>query len=186
MSDPNSDPTPAASSPTGGADDTPNVVPNVVPNDAPDVAPNVVPVDLRDYVDFSRDEARRVRTLATDRLAVDLWCLEPGQATPVLRLPDQDVSYTVLGGRSWFVTDEGEIGLDPMGTLLVPAGVVHGIDNRGVDPLIVVASVSPPGGERPAAPVSEDAAAIRLDDDRPNALVRAWRGLLGVDRDRAG
>ncbi|WP_052664168.1 hypothetical protein [Nitriliruptor alkaliphilus] len=169
MSDPHSDNTPASE-----------------PADATDDAPSVVPVDLRDYVDFSRDEARRVRTLATDRLAVDLWCIEPGQATPVLRLPDQDASYTVLGGRSWFVTDEGEIGLDPMGTLLVPAGVVHGIDNRGVDPLIVVATVSPPGEERPAAPVSDEAAAIRLDDDRPNVLVRAWRGLLGVDRDRTG
>lgn len=172
MSDPTSDPTPPASEPTDA-------------DDATRVVPSVVPVDLRDYVDFSRDEARRVRTLATDRLAVDLWCIEPGQATPVLRLPDQDVSYTVVGGRSWFVTDEGEIGLDPMGTLLVPAGVVHGIDNRGVDPLIVVATVSPPGEERPAAPVSADAAAIRLDDGQPNVLVRAWRGLLGVDRERA-
>lgn len=146
--------------------------------------PRVVPVDLRDYVDFSPDEARRIRTLATDRLALDLWCIEPGQATPVLRLPDQDVTYTVVGGRSWFVTDEGEIGLDPMGTLLVPRGVVHGIDNRGVDPLIVVATVTPPGDERPATPVSDEAAAIRVDDDRPNVLVRAWQQVLGVGRDR--
>jgi quercetin dioxygenase-like cupin family protein len=161
MSEPTSDPTP------------------------PGDAPSVVPVDLRDYVEFSREEARRVRTLSTDRLAVDLWCLEPRQATPVLRLAEQDVTYTVLGGRSWFVTDEGEIGLDPMGTLLVPAGVVHGIDNRGVDPLIVVATVSPPGDERPSAPVSQEAAAVRLDDDAPNVLVKAWRSVLGVGRDRA-
>jgi quercetin dioxygenase-like cupin family protein len=157
------------------------------PSDADDTSadvPSVVPVDLRDYVDFSRDEARRIRALATERFAVDLWCLEPGQATPVLRLSAQDASYTVVGGRSWFVTDEGEIGLDPMGTLLVPAGVVHGIDNRGADPLIVIATVAPPGAERPAQPVAHDAAAIRRDDDAPNVLVRAWRTVLGVGPDR--
>lgn len=149
-----------------------------------DDALSVVPVDLRDYVDFSRHEARRIRALATERFAVDLWCLEPGQATPVLLLKDQDASYTVVGGRSWFVTDEGEIGLDPMGTLLVPGGVAHGIDNRGADPLIVVATVAPPGPERPARPVADDAAAIRRDDDAPNVLVRAWRTVLGVGPDR--
>lgn len=138
----------------------------------------VVPVDLRDYVDFSRDAARRVRVLATDALALDLWCLEPGQATPVLRLASQDVVYTVLGGRSWFVTDEGEVGLDPMGSLLVPTGVVHGIDNRGVDPLIVVASVTPPGAERPARPVATDAEAVRIEEPGPNPLARAWRAIM--------
>lgn len=147
---------------------------------------SVVPVDLRDYVDFSPEKARRVRVLATDRLAIDLWCLEPGQSSPVLRLPEQDVAYTVVGGRSWFVTDEGEIGLDSMGSLLVPAGVVHGVDNRAADPLIIVASITPPGAERPAAPVSHEAAAVRRDEDRTNPLVRVWRGLLGVDRDRSG
>jgi quercetin dioxygenase-like cupin family protein len=151
---------------------------------APSPAPAVVPVDLRDYVEFSVERARRVRVLATDALAVDLWCLEPGQATPVLRLASQDVAYTVLGGRSWFVTDEGEVGLDPMGSLLVPAGVVHGIDNRGVDPLIVVVAVTPPGGERPAPPVATDAAAVRLEEPGPNPLARAWRAVMGAGERR--
>jgi quercetin dioxygenase-like cupin family protein len=146
--------------------------------------PAVVPVDLRDYVEFSQDAARRVRVLATDALAVDLWCIEPGQATPVLRYDDRDVAYTVVGGRSWFVTEEGEVGLDPMGALLVPAGVVHGIDNRAVDPLIVVASVSPPGAERPTTPVSDDAAAIRRDDAGPNPIARAWRAVMTAGRER--
>ncbi len=153
----------------------------------PAVEPSrVVPIDLRDYVDFSQDAARRVRTVATDRLAVDLWCLEPNQSTPVLRYPDQDVSYTVVGGRSWFVTEDGEIGLDPMGTLLVPAGVVHGIDNRAADPLIVIAATSPPGDERPAAPVAQDALAVRRDVDPRSPLTRAWHRLLGVGPDDPG
>ena len=119
----------------------------------------VQPVDLRDYVDFAPDRARRVRVYATGRVALDVWCLEPRQATPALHL-DEDVAYTVIAGRSWFVTDEGEVGLDPMGGMLVPAGVVHGFENRGADPLIVTAACGP-AGEAPAdTPVAEDARAV--------------------------
>lgn len=124
----------------------------------------VRPVDLRDWVDFTPDEARRTRVLATPRLAHDLWCIEPQQSTGVLQYPDTDVTYTVIGGRSWFVTEQGEIGLDPMGAVLVPAGVVHGIDNRGADPLIVAAVSAPPDDTAADAPVSEGGTAIRDDD----------------------
>ena len=149
-----------------------------------DVAPTgeVRPVDLRDYVDFSPAAATRVRVFATDRLAQDLWCIEPQQSTGVLQHPDADVFYTVVGGRSWFVTEDGEIGLDPLGSLLVPAGTVHGIDNRGADPLIVVAAMSPPGDEAEDAPVSGEGLAVR-DDSQYGRLGRrvkdAWGNLLG-------
>lgn len=115
-------------------------------DDLEDVAPDqrVRPVDLRDYADFDDERAYRVRVLATDVLTIDLWCLQPNQSTDVLQHEDTDVVYTVLGGNAWFVTDEGELGLGPLGAMLVPAGVVHGFDNRTVDPLIVVASGSPP------------------------------------------
>ncbi len=142
--------------------------------------PAVRPVDLRDYVAFHPDAAQRVRVFATPGLAVDLWCLEPQQSTPVIHDERADITYTVLGGKSWFVTEEGEIGLDPMGALLVPAGVVHGIDNRAPDPLVVVASSSPPtapdAGEDD--PVSDDGAAIREDPRaRRGAVARMLDGL---------
>lgn len=103
-----------------------------------------VPVDLRDYVVFSQAHATRVRTMAGDHLALDLWCVEPQQSTGVLQYADHDVVYTVIGGRCWFVTERGDVGLDPMGALLVPAGTVHGIDNRGADPLILSMAMAPP------------------------------------------
>ncbi|MFA9429834.1 hypothetical protein [Egicoccus sp. AB-alg2] len=149
--------------------------------DAPEpmLGKDVLPVDLRDYVDFSEGAATRVRVFATDRLALDLWCIEPQQATPVLHEADRDLTYTVVGGRSWFVTDEGEVGLDPMGALLVPAGVVHGIDNRAPDPLIVVAVSSPPGDEPPATPVGGERAAVRFEDDGPGAVRRTLHRFFG-------
>lgn len=141
----------------------------------------VRPVDLRDYVNFDPSAARRVRVFATDRLALDLWCIEPQQATPVLQYDDADVTYSVVGGRSWFVTEQGEIGLDPLGAMLVPAGVMHGIDNRGADPLIVVASAAPPRDHDEDAPVVREMAAVR-DDASTSAgtsLRAAFRRLLG-------
>ena len=149
----------------------------------PDPTPRVRPVDLRDYVDFSRDAATRVRVFVTEHLALDLWCIEPQQSSPVLHLPDRDVTYTVVGGRSWFVTDDGEIGLDPMGSMLVPSGVVHGIDNRAPDPLIVIAVSSPPSAEAEDAPVADTAEAVRSEEG-PGPLRRALEWLLGASRDQ--
>ncbi len=156
-------------------DETPSAAPH-------DDRPTVTPVDVRDYVDFSQEEARRVRVFATPALALDLWCVEPQQSTGVLRYPEADVSYTVIGGRSWFVTEDGEVGLDPMGSLLVPRGVHHGIDNRGTDPLIVLASMASPDELAPSAPVDGVAEAIRVDDDEPGRVSRGLRRLLGRDR----
>jgi quercetin dioxygenase-like cupin family protein len=128
-------------------------------------APSVVrPVDLRDYVRFSQAAATRVRVFATEVLTVDLWCLEPQQETVVLTYDDVDVAYTVIGGHGWFVTDEGEIGLAALGSILVPAGSAHAIDNRHADPLVVLASAAPPDVALDAlvedAPVSDAAEAV--------------------------
>ena len=142
----------------------------------------VRPVDLRDYVDFSRGAASRVRVFGTERLALDLWCIEPRQATPALHYEEQEVTYTVIGGRSWFVTDAGEVGLDPMGAMVIAPGVVHGIDNRAADPLIVVAVSSPPSDEPEDAPVESTGAAIRHERDRPNPLRRLAERVLGTGR----
>jgi quercetin dioxygenase-like cupin family protein len=138
-------------------------------------------VDLRDYVEFERGAATKVRVFATDRLALDLWCIEPQQATPVLHLAEQDVTYTVVGGRSWFVTDDGEVGLDPLGAMLVPAGIVHGIDNRAPDPLIVVAVSSPPSAEPEDRPAADTEAAVRYPSG-PGPLRRALDRLFGAGR----
>jgi quercetin dioxygenase-like cupin family protein len=140
-----------------------------------------LPVDLRDWVRFSTTEAVRVRVLRTDHLAVDLWCIEPQQATDVLTLPASDVTYTVLAGRSWFATAEGDIGLDPLGSLLVPAGTAHGIDNRAPDPLIVLAISAPPDAHEPDAPVSDAGSAVR-DDPAPDGGGGIRRALARMGR----
>lgn len=158
------------------------------PRPAPDppAGASVRPVDLRDYVRFDEAAATRVRVFATDVLTVDLWCIEPRQATHVLQYADVDVSYTVVGGRAWFVTDQGEVGLDALGALLVPAGVAHGIDNRAPDPLVVLAAASPPDAALEALqedlPFADERDAIRADRGRStvNPLLRGILGRRGV------
>lgn len=145
---------------------------------------DVVPIDLRDYVVFDTAAATRVRTIATADLALDQWCIEPQQSTGVMQFPRADVAYTVIGGRSWFVTEQGEVGLDPLGSLLVPAGTVHGIDNRGSDPLIVIAAISPPDALDAVTPDDPTNAAVR-DDAQYGRMGRALSDrlnrLLGRD-----
>ncbi|MFP4148380.1 MAG: hypothetical protein ACLFV0_02730 [Nitriliruptoraceae bacterium] len=155
---------------------------------APDASapvPRVRPVDLRDYADFRAGPATRVRVFRTDHLAVDLWCLEPGASTGVLHDPERDRVYTVIGGRPWFVTDDGEVGLDPMGAMLVPADTVHGMDNRLPDPVIVLALTAPPDAAGEEAPSDDEdavAAAVRWAQDQPGPIRRALERLLGTTR----
>jgi quercetin dioxygenase-like cupin family protein len=135
------------------------------------------PVDLRDWVRFSTTDAVRVRVQRTAALAVDLWCIEPQQATEVLRA-EGDLTYTVLAGRSWFVTEDGDVGLDPLGSILIPKGVAHGIDNRAPDPLIVLAVSSPPDAAPTDPAISTTGGAVRpASPERPNPLRRlaGWR-----------
>jgi mannose-6-phosphate isomerase-like protein (cupin superfamily) len=84
-----------------------------------------------------------------------------------------------VGGRSWFVTDDGEVGLDPLGAMLVPAGVVHGIDNRAPDPLIVVAISSPPASEEEDAPVEATGGAVRYERTGPGPVRRVLDRVFG-------
>ena len=155
------------------------------PTPAPHAMPGavVMPVDLRDWVRFDTRAAVKVRVMASEMLALDLWCIEPQQATDPIHLRDSDVTYTVLAGRSWFVTDDGEVGLDPLGSLLVPAGIVHGIDNRAPDPLIVIAVSSPPDDTPVAGPVSDTGGAVRPSRDPGAGLRRLLdRGRQAVRR----
>ncbi len=145
--------------------------------------PRVQPVDLRDYVSFDQTAARRVRVLATDVLTIDLWCLEPWQDTEVLHYEDVDVVYTVIGGNGWFMADHGDVGLGPLGAMLIPATVAHGISNRTADPLVVLASGSPPDGPGGVVETSEpvertDGAVHRLGGRR--SLADRVRGFIGA------
>lgn len=93
--------------------------------------------DLRDHVAFDADRAVRSRVHETDLLAVDMVCMQPGQQLGARTYDESDALYVVVGGRAWVVTDGEEVTLDPLQSVLVPAGTPHGIRNDSPDPLLL-------------------------------------------------
>lgn len=108
-------------------------------------------VDLRDYVDFREAGAAGRRVFSTDVVAVDIVGLEPLQVIDARSFATADAIYTVLGGRAWVVTDDAEVTLEPLQSVMIPAGIAHGVRNDAPDPLILQVVVSPPD-EAPPLP----------------------------------
>lgn len=113
--------------------------------------PEPVAADLRDHVAFDSDRAVRSRVHETDLLAVDMLSVEPGQQLAARTHDESDTLYVVIGGRAWIVTEHEEVTLDPLQTVLIPAGTPHGVRNDSPDPLVlqVVSSLPIPLGTGP-------------------------------------
>ena len=138
-----------------------------------------VAVDLRDYVDFDLASASGRRVFATDVVAVDLVCLEPGQTVEARTFATADAIYTVLGGLAWVVTDDAEVTLRPLQSVMVPAGVPHGLRNDSADPLILQAVTSPPDEAPPAAAGPVDQQGGSTPASEPPGLADRLRRILG-------
>lgn len=141
-------------------------------------------VDLRDYVSFELERAHGRRVFATDVVAIDVVCLEPGQVVEARRFPTSDAIYTVLGGVAWVVTDDAEVTLRALQSVMVPADVAHGLRNDAPDPLILQVVVSPPD-EAPHAPPGPaegsggEPMEQRAPGERPPGLADRLRRRLG-------
>lgn len=133
-----------------------------------------VAIDLRHYVTFHRDRPAGHRVVATDVLAVDVLCVEPQQTLRARTHADADAVYTVIGGKAWVVVDDAEVVLEPLQSVLVPAGTPHGLRNSSADPLILQVVVSPPDGV-PAPQPGETAPAV--EEPRPGLIDRLRRRL---------
>lgn len=81
--------------------------------------------------------------LQTERLLVGMNCLQTGQAQALHEHPDQDKFYYVLEGTGHFtVGDEVcECGAGEM--ILCPAGVPHGVENRGIGLVSFLTVIAP-------------------------------------------
>jgi quercetin dioxygenase-like cupin family protein len=141
-------------------------------------APEPTPVDLRDYVAFDLEGAGGRRVFATDVVAVDLVCLEPGQVVEARVFSTADAIYTVLGGTAWVVTDAAEVTLTALQSVMLPAGVAHGIRNDAADPLILQAVVSPPDEAPRATPGPVVEPSPDLGTPPPAGLLERLRRLL--------
>ncbi|MCS6909537.1 MAG: cupin domain-containing protein [Anaerolineales bacterium] len=77
------------------------------------------------------------------RLMLGLNCLEPGQAQPVHDHADQDKFYFVVEGQGEFVVGEESRTVGEGGVVWAPAGVPHGVTNRGDRRLVIWMGIAP-------------------------------------------
>jgi quercetin dioxygenase-like cupin family protein len=80
------------------------------------------------------------------RMMVGLNCLEPGQTQPYHDHADADKVYVVMEGRGWFVVDDEPFEAGPGEVVWAPAGIGHGVENRGTERLVLLVGIAPPPG----------------------------------------
>ena len=112
---------------------------------APAVAPQprLVFAKLAELARFSPDGFVCIPVLAGEALVADVYCFEPGKSVAAHRHADTEhVLTTVSGvcdvrvGDTWVILNEGE-------SLLVPAGLYHGIHNASTERALVYQVSSP-------------------------------------------
>jgi quercetin dioxygenase-like cupin family protein len=80
---------------------------------------------------FDPAKMQKIGLFETPRFFCDVYCLEPGQAQKPHRHADADKVYAVLEGEVIARVGEESATLAAGAALLAPAGVDHGIENRG-------------------------------------------------------
>ncbi len=101
-------------------------------------------IRVRDLVTYSPDRMTKMAVAGTPRVQLDLYCVAPGQSQKAHTHADLDKIYYVLEGAGRFSIGGITEMLGPGDVLVVPAGVEHGLDNVGPDPLLVLVVVAPP------------------------------------------
>ena len=99
--------------------------------------------DYREHFGTSATKPYHSRLFESPRLALGLYCLEPGQAQALHAHQSQDTFYVVLEGEGLFSIG-GEEETVGEGTIVwAPAGVEHGVQNRGAATLVVLVGIAP-------------------------------------------
>lgn len=81
-----------------------------------------------------------------EHVMVGVNCLEPGQAQPIHDHARADKVYIVTAGEGLFTVGEETVSAGPGEAVFAPAGVPHGVENRGSERLTIVVGIAPPPG----------------------------------------
>lgn len=85
--------------------------------------------DLAEKAAFSAVKLNKIPLAESERLLLDLYCLEPGQAQKVHAHRDIDKAYVVLSGCAMVKLGDEERALKPGQAAYAPAGLAHGVRN---------------------------------------------------------
>lgn len=101
---------------------------------------------VADHTGRREDKHYKATLFEGDHLMVGVNCLEPGQAQPVHDHAGADKVYLVTAGEGVFTIGDETITAGPGAAVFAPAGVPHGVENRGSERLTLVVSIAPPPG----------------------------------------
>jgi mannose-6-phosphate isomerase-like protein (cupin superfamily) len=97
----------------------------------------------RDYVGALPDKQYKSTLFRSDALMLGLNCLSPGQEQHVHTHAGQDKFYFVVEGTGDFVVGDERQSAGPGMVVWAPAGVTHGVVNRGSTRLVLLVGIAP-------------------------------------------
>ncbi len=107
--------------------------------------------EIMDLTEFSEEEFVRKPLLQSQGITCDFVCFEPGQAAGLHKHPVQDEIFYVVEGRGVITFEDREdIPVKVGSVVLVPSGVVHGVETTGTDRLVLMLTKGRGVNDRPA------------------------------------
>ena len=100
-------------------------------------------LDYRAYTGSRPEKFFKATLFDSGRLLLGLNCLEPGQTQSAHEHSEQDKFYFVLEGQGDFTVGDEERKVSPGFVVLAPAGVAHGVANRGQVRLVLLVGIAP-------------------------------------------
>ena len=92
---------------------------------------------------FDAAKMQKLNLFETPRFFCDVYCLEPGQSQKPHLHEAADKVYAVLEGRVSVRVGPDESMLTAGEVVLAPAGVEHGVENRGPDRAALLVFMAP-------------------------------------------
>jgi quercetin dioxygenase-like cupin family protein len=99
--------------------------------------------DYRAHTGAHPDRFFKSTLFHSQRLLLGLNCLEPGQEQHAHTHDHQDKFYYVVEGEGEFVVGPETRSAGPGAVVWSPAGVAHGVANRGEQRLVLLVGIAP-------------------------------------------
>lgn len=93
--------------------------------------------------EFSAEKFIKKTLFDSDKLAVDIYCFEPGQELGIHQHPNSDQVFFFVEGDGIYTVGGEEKAVGPTDSTLAPAGVDHGIKNSGSKRMVAFQVTTP-------------------------------------------
>jgi quercetin dioxygenase-like cupin family protein len=100
-------------------------------------------LDYRDHTGSNPDKVFKSTLFESPRLMLGLNCLEPGQTQSAHTHGGQDKFYYVIEGEGEFEVGAATQRAGAGRSVWAPAGVAHGVTNRGSERLVLLVGIAP-------------------------------------------